>query len=72
MTRKKLSVLSEDFEDDFLVDVTLRNIPSSLLREFLEKIVSPYYNGSLNKAAKDLMQKAVTEQNLVLAHTRKG
>ena len=71
MKQNKLAVPTENIEADSLVDLTLSHIPSSLLADFLEKIVKPYYSGSLSKAAKDLMQKAVAEQEFVLKHTKK-
>jgi hypothetical protein len=33
-------------EDDLSVDLTLHDVPASLITEFAEKIVRPYYNGS--------------------------
>jgi hypothetical protein len=55
-------------EDDLLVDLTFHKVPASLLREFAEKIVNPYYQGSLNIAVQDLIQKALAEQEFVLSH----
>jgi hypothetical protein len=64
--KKKLVVLVT--EDDLLVDLTLHNVPASLLSEFAEKIVTPYYAGSLNAALQDLMHKTISEQNFILSH----
>lgn len=55
-------------QDDLLVDLTLHNIPASLLTEFAEKIVQPYYRGNLNAAIQDLIHKALAEQDFVLSH----
>ncbi len=55
-------------EDDLLVDLTLHDVPASLVSEFAEKIVRPYYNGNLNAAIQDLIRKAVLEQDFVLSH----
>ena len=55
-------------EDDLLVDLTLHDVPASLITEFAEKIVRPYYNGNLNAAIQDLIQKALSEQDFVLSH----
>ena len=55
-------------EEDLLVDLTFHNIPASLLSEFAEKIVWPYYAGNMNVAIQDLMQKAFAEQDFVLSH----
>ena len=54
-------------EDDLLVDLTFHKVPASLLREFAEKIVNPYYQGGL-MAVHDLIQKALAEQEFVLSH----
>jgi hypothetical protein len=55
-------------ENDLLVDLTFHNVPASLLKEFALQVVRPYYSGSLSEALKDLMQKAVTEQEFVQRH----
>ena len=55
-------------ETDLLVDLTFHNIPASLLSEFAEKIVRPYYNSNLNAAIQDLIHKALAEQDFVLSH----
>ncbi len=64
--KKKTAVLAT--EEDLLVDLTFHEIPASLLAEFAEKIVRPYYNGNLNTAIRDLMQKALSEQDFVFSH----
>ena len=55
-------------EEDLLVDLTFHKVPASLLTEFAEKIVNPYYQGGLNMAVQDLIQKALAEQEFVLSH----
>jgi hypothetical protein len=68
---KKSAALST--EDDLLVELTLNNVPASLLTEFAEKIVRPYYNSNLNAAVQDLLHKALAEQEFVhsrITHTR--
>ena len=60
--------MSQVVESDFPVDLTLHKVPASLLIEFAEKIVKPYYNGNLNRAVQDLLHKAITEQDFVLSH----
>ena len=63
--RRKLSALTENAtEDDLLVDLTFHAVPAGLLMEFAQKIVQPYYTGNLNRALKDLIEKAITEQLL--------
>ncbi len=55
-------------EDDLLMDLAHHNVPPSLLIEFSEKIVQPYYRGNLTIAVKDLLQKALSEQDLIQPH----
>ena len=55
-------------EDDLLVDLTFHNIPASILTEFAEKIVRPYYNGNLNAAIQDLIHKTIAEQDFLFSH----
>jgi len=64
--KKKTAVLAT--EDDLLVDLTLHNVPASLLAEFAEKIVQPYYEGNINAAIQDLIRKALAEQDFFLSH----
>jgi alanine-alpha-ketoisovalerate/valine-pyruvate aminotransferase len=56
-------------EDNLLTDLAFHNVPSALLIEFSEKIVRPYYRGSLTAAIQDLLQKALSEQEIVSSHT---
>ena len=55
-------------ENDLLVDLTFHNVSASLLSDFAEKIVSPYYGGNLNAAVQDLLRKTLAEQEFVLSH----
>jgi hypothetical protein len=64
--KKKLAVLAT--EDDLLVDLTFHNVSASLLAEFAEKIVTPYYKSNINAAIQDLIHKALVEQDFVLSH----
>ena len=64
--KKKTEVIAT--EDDLLVDLTFHNVPASLLAEFAEKIVRPYYAGNINAAIQDLMHKALAEHDFVLSH----
>jgi hypothetical protein len=63
---KKTTVLATEY--DLLVDLTLHNIPASLLSEFAEKIVRPYYAGNINAAIQDLLHKTLSEQDFLLSH----
>lgn len=62
---KKTAVLA--VEDDLLVDLTFHNVPASLLAEFAEKIVRPYYAGNMNAAIQDLLHKTIAEQDFILS-----
>jgi len=64
--KKKTTVLAT--EEDLLVDLTFHNVSASLIREFAQKIVIPYYHGNLNAAIQDLMGKTVSEQDFILSH----
>ena len=55
-------------ENGFLVDLTFHDVPASLFTEFAEKIVKPYFEGNMNSAIQDLIQKALAEQEFV--HSR--
>jgi hypothetical protein len=64
--KKKTTVLT--VEEDLRVDLTFHNVSVSLIREFAQKIVIPYYHGNLNAAIQDLMGKTVSEQDFILSH----
>jgi hypothetical protein len=64
--KKRLTVL--EAENDFPVDLTFHGVSASLVAEFAEKIVQPYYKGNLNAAFQDLINKALSEQDFVLSH----
>jgi hypothetical protein len=62
---KKKAVLAT--EDDLFLDLTFHNVPASLLTEFAEKIVRPYYSGNMNAAFQDLILKVLAEQEFVFS-----
>jgi hypothetical protein len=64
--KKETQVLTA--EEDFRVDLTLHNVSASLLSEFAEKMVKPHYQGNLNAAIQDLIQKTIAEQDFVHSH----
>ena len=66
--KKKVTVLAA--EDDFSVDLTLHDFSASLLTEFAEKIMRPYYSGNMSDAVKDLMRKAISEEDFVLSRVK--
>ncbi len=65
MKRKTFTLTAKT---DIFLDLTFHKVPSSLLTDFAEQIVKPYYGGNLNAAFQDLVQKALAEQEFVLAH----
>jgi hypothetical protein len=66
--KKKVAVLAA--EDDLSVDLTLHDFSAILLAEFAEEIVRPYYSGNMSDAVKDLIQKAIREEEFVLSHVK--
>ena len=64
--RKKTYALAT--EEDLLVDLTFHKVPASLVVEFKQKIVDSHYNGNLNAAIQDLLNKSIQEQDFVLSH----
>jgi len=44
------------------VNITIYDIPASLLNEFSDKVVKPYYSGGISQAIKDLMKKAIEKE----------
>jgi hypothetical protein len=65
--RKKQAVMASE-QEEFAVNLTLHDFPASLLSEFVENIVEPYYDGNLNAAIQDLMHKNIVEQEFVHSH----
>jgi alanine-alpha-ketoisovalerate/valine-pyruvate aminotransferase len=53
--------------EEMSVDLTIYRIPASLIKEFAEKIVKPYYPEGVSPAIKDLMRKAIEEERCRLA-----
>lgn len=60
---KQLSI-----QNELHIDLTLHKFPASLLTEFAQEIVKPYFDGNLNASIQSLIQKALTEQIFVLSH----
>ena len=65
MRRKTYALATEE---DPVIDLTFHKASASLVAEFKEKIVDPYYNGNLNAAFQDLIKKTLSEQDFVLSH----
>jgi phage baseplate assembly protein W len=66
VNEKKTAPLT--LEEDLLVDLTVHDVQASLITEFAEKIVRPYYGGNLNAAIQYLISKALSEQDYVHSH----
>ncbi len=64
--KKKTALIAT--EEELLVDLTFHKVPATLLSEFAEKIVRPYYGNNMNAAIQDLLLKALAEQDFVLSH----
>jgi hypothetical protein len=64
--KKRATVLA--LENDLPIDLTFDDFSSSLVAEFVNKIVKPYYGSNLNAALQDLIRKALAEQDFVLSH----
>ena len=60
---------SKPLDDDLRVDLTIYNIPASLLKQFSQNVVQLYYPGGVSDAIKDLIRKAVIEKQPVVAQT---
>jgi hypothetical protein len=52
-------------ERALLVDLTFYGFPANILKEFAQKIVKPYFNGNMDEAIKNLLEKAIAEESLV-------
>ena len=50
--------------NDFFVDLTIYDIPVSLLEDFSEHVINSVYAGEVTEAIKDLMRKAILKQKL--------
>jgi hypothetical protein len=59
-----INYIAEDakFKDDFLGNLTICNVPHSLLREFMRTVVWPKYPGGISEALQDLIRKEVQKQ----------
>jgi hypothetical protein len=68
MQQKKLRVIplleNGSSSDDLYVSLTIYDVPGSLLKEFSQKIIQLHYPGGVSEALKDLMRKAIMEQDL--------
>jgi hypothetical protein len=63
--KKKVALTEISTPNDLLIDLTFHDVTATLIVEFAQKIVRPYYKGNLNRALKELMEKALAEQLLL-------
>jgi len=68
MTRNMLPLAATT--EELLVDLTFHNVPASLLKEFVLQVVKPHYAGSLTEALKELMEKAVADNEFLQNHIK--
>ncbi len=61
--KKKTLMLTN--QEDILVDLTFHDFPLELLKKFAKKIVQPYFSGNTNQAIKTLIQKTITEEEIL-------
>ena len=52
---------SKAYRDEIFVDLTIYDVPASLLEEFAEKVVRSDYPSGVNEAIKDTLRKAIQE-----------
>jgi hypothetical protein len=49
-------------ENEMFVHLTIYDIPTSLLKEFMQRVVNPSYPDGISPAIKDLMWKAIQKR----------
>jgi uncharacterized membrane protein len=54
------------FKDDVFVNITIVNVPGSLLKEFMRTVVNPSYPGGISEALQDLMRKETERRKRVV------
>jgi len=70
MKQKKQLLSALKRTGEFQVDVTIRSLKSDILLDFLDRIVKPYYLGSLAAAIEDLMRKTAADEEFVAARAK--
>ncbi len=51
-------------EEDLLISLTFHNFSASLLKEFAQKIVKPYFSGNMTDAVQSLMEKVIHDEKI--------
>jgi hypothetical protein len=67
---KRKTIQLPVMEEELKVDLTVHNLSANLIEEFGLRVAEPYYHGSLATAIKDLMQRAVWDQEFVESRER--
>jgi hypothetical protein len=60
------------YEPDLLVSLSFHNMPADLLRDFASLVVKPYFKGNVNEAIRQLMTRAVADEELLQARVRRN
>ena len=55
---------------DMLIDFTIHQFSVTLLSQFTQKIVNPYYNGNFNKALRELLDNSIKEEDIFVTRFR--
>jgi hypothetical protein len=61
MTKTKTQIA---LKEDLHLYLTFHDFSASLLKEFAEHIVKPYFKGNTTQAVQTLMEKALSEETL--------
>jgi len=68
MGQKRVALFREiqnkRLDSDMFIDLTIYDVPASLLREFGEKIIRSSYPSGVSEVIKDLIRKALLEYDL--------
>jgi hypothetical protein len=68
--KKKQTAILQTAEEDLHVDLTLHSVSVELLEDFMLQVVKPYYLGNLSEAVKDLIQRALGNEEFVNQHIK--
>jgi len=66
--KRKLQTLLPPYQEDLHIDLTLHGVSADLLEQFALRVAQPYYGWKVVEAIKDLMQRAVADQEFVENH----
>jgi hypothetical protein len=66
----KINKSKTSTQKEMLIDFTLHKFPVTLLSQFTQKIVNPYYKGNFNKALTQLLTNSIKQEELFLKQLR--